>query len=77
MNSIYELHDGMHWPHGRLYLLNKYYKYVSGTVLNLRRTSSRYLSGTSEKCDKEMSEWYASECSVMECGGKSHSMRCA
>lgn len=33
MNSIYDLNDGMHWPYVRLYLLNKYYKPVSGTVL--------------------------------------------
>lgn len=34
MNSIYDLREGMHGPNARLYLLHKYYKYVSGTVLN-------------------------------------------
>lgn len=56
MNSIYDLNDGMHWPYVQLYLLNKYYKYVSGTMLNLAHTNFRYLSRNSDKCDKEMSE---------------------
>lgn len=54
MNSIYDLSDGMHGPNARLYLPNKYYKYVSGTVLNPDTLPPD--SRNSDKCDKAVRE---------------------
>lgn len=54
MNSIYDLRDGMHGPSARLYLLNKYYKYVSGTVLNPDTPPPD--SRNSDKCDNAVRE---------------------